>query len=98
MLERMKHEDGGRLWPRDVHAGGMASNFYGADPEDQYVFCPREGAAGGRRVRAHGRVHTAASRPRLQKLGPGYRLGESVTAMELEFKVGSGLGLPGSGA
>lgn len=93
MLERMKHEKTVDVYG---HVTCMrAQRNYMVQTEDQYVFIHEallEAAACG-----HTEVPARSLHAHIQKLGQ-VPPGESVTAMELEFKVGSGLGLPGSGA
>lgn len=93
MLERMKHEKTVDIYG---HVTCMrAQRNYMVQTEDQYVFIHEallEAATCG-----HTEVPARNLYAHIQKLGQ-VPPGESVTAMELEFKVGSGLGLPGSSA
>lgn len=93
MLERMKHEKTVDIYG---HVTCMRSQRnYMVQTEDQYVFIHEallEAATCG-----HTEVPARNLYAHIQKLGQ-VPPGESVTAMELEFKVGSGLGLPGSRA
>lgn len=88
MLERMKHEKTVDIYG---HVTCMRSQRnYMVQTEDQYVFIHEallEAATCG-----HTEVPARNLYAHIQKLGQ-VPPGESVTAMELEFKVGRGLGL-----
>lgn len=93
MLERMKHEKTVDIYG---HVTCMRSQRnYMVQTEDQYVFIHEallEAATCG-----HTEVPARNLYAHIQKLGQ-VPPGESVTAMELEFKVGLGGGLLGSRA